>query len=61
MPLWAAGLLLVLCVSFSVLSFRYYRNGGGRAFLAAGIVFLLAFLAAVAYIGAAVLLVSGIK
>jgi hypothetical protein len=61
MPLWAAGLLLVLCVSLSVLSFRYCRNRGGKVFLAAGIVLLLVCLAAVVYIGATALLVSGIK
>ena len=61
MPLWAAGLLLILCVSLSVASFRRYRNGAGKIFLAGGIFFLSAFLAAVVYIIAAVLLVSGVR
>jgi hypothetical protein len=61
MPLWAAGLLLILCVPLSVASFKYYRNGAGKIFLAEGIFFLLVFLAAVVYIIAAVLLVSEIK
>ena len=61
MPLWAAGLLLILCVTLSVVSFKHYRNGAGKVFLAGGIFFLLVFLAAVAYIIAAVLLLSGIE
>jgi hypothetical protein len=48
-------------VTLSVVSFKYYRNGAGKVFLAGGIFFLLVFLTAVAYIIAAVLLLSGIE
>jgi hypothetical protein len=69
MPLWAAGLLLILCVPLSVLSLRHYRTAraaglsgaGGKFFLAGGIFLLLVLIIAVVYIAATVLLVSGIK
>jgi hypothetical protein len=61
MPLWAAGLLLILCAVLSAVSFRVYRRTGGKKFLAVGIVSMIVFVAAVAYFGAVLLLVSGIK
>ena len=61
MPLWAAGLLLILCVPLSVVSFKYYRKRAGKIFLAGGIFFLLAFLAVAVYMAAAALLVSGVR
>jgi len=54
-------LLPVLCASFSALSFRWYRNGKGKVFLLRGIVLFLLLLASMAYAGATILLVSGIK
>jgi hypothetical protein len=61
MSLWAAGFLLIACALLSALSFHAYRNGGGKKFLAGGIVLMIVFVVAAVYMGAVLLLVSGIK
>jgi hypothetical protein len=60
MPLWAAGLLLIPCAALSVVAFRAYRGGGGKIFIAAGIIMALVCAAALLYVSAALIFVSSV-
>jgi hypothetical protein len=60
MPLWAAGLLLLICAALSFAAFRAYRGGGGKIFLALGIASSLVIIAALLYAAAVLLLVSSV-
>jgi hypothetical protein len=60
MPLWGAGFLLASCVALSVAAFRAYRRGGGKIFLAAGIILALVCVAALLYVAATLIFISSV-
>jgi hypothetical protein len=61
MPLWVAGLLLILCVLLSVLAFRAYRHVGRKIFLAAGIILALVCAVALLYAAATLIFISSVN
>jgi hypothetical protein len=61
MPLWIAAALFVLCVIGIALSFRAYFRGGGKIFLAAGIIAAFICLAALGYAALTLLFASSVR
>lgn len=60
MPLWGAAALLLIGIIGTVMSFRAYARGGGKIFLASGIVLSLFSIAALLYVAMVLLFISAV-